>query len=297
MKANDWDDRLFAEQRDYIRKEGAREAFDFLVAAGIRSNSFNLRHTGRAQEVKSFTYNDVACRERPFAFIVNRGHILFYVRKAGIQKIPGGFSKLKHRFATVTENNAGEWTVRIETREEAVRMHAFLFTPANADVPQDDENILGDEILDDIAEEALRRRSDIGPADKEQLIRARRGQGRFRRDLENLESGCRLTGLIDRRHLRASHIKPWRDSDSREKLDPNNGLLFSPHIAHLFHRGHISFTDVGDLLVSKSLNLAVLAAWALKLPIRVRAFRVEQCVYLDHHRREVFEKSHRRRKA
>jgi HNH endonuclease len=114
-------------------------------------------------------------------------------------------------------------------------------------------------------------------------------QGRYRLDLETVEGGCRVTGLIDRRHLRASHIKPWSESNDQEKLDPNNGLLLSPHIGHLFDRGYISFTNDGDLLVSKNMNPVVLSAWGLTEPIKRRPFNAKQCAYLEYHRDRVFE--------
>jgi predicted restriction endonuclease len=75
-----------------------------------------------------------------------------------------------------------------------------------------------------------------------------------------LEAGCRLTGVTDRRFLRAIHIKPWSRSDSREKLDGNNGLLIAPHIDHLFDKGFISFEDDGSVMTSKSLTQSVQVA-------------------------------------
>jgi hypothetical protein len=136
---------------------------------------------------------------------------------------------------------------------------------------------------------AILAREDLSPPEKETLIRARRGQGRYRQDLERVEMGCWLTGIIDRRHVRASHIKPWSVSNDREKLDPNNGLLLSPHVDHLFERGYISFTDEGELLVSKALNPVVLSAWGLTAPKR-KAFNEKQRAYLAYHRKSVFEK-------
>jgi putative restriction endonuclease len=156
---------------------------------------------------------------------------------------------------------------------------------------------VGTELLDDRAEELIRLRSDIGPVEKERLIRARRGHGLFRRNLEEIEGGCRLTQLLDRRHLLASHIKPWRESNDLEKLDGFNGLLCSPHVAHLFDRGYVSFADDGALLVSRHLNPRVLKVWNLETPAKVEPFRAEQCVYLDYHRREVFEKHDRGRRS
>jgi putative restriction endonuclease len=156
---------------------------------------------------------------------------------------------------------------------------------------------VGSELADDWAETMIRQRSDIAAADKQQLIRARRGQGAFRRSLEKIERACRLTGLLDRRHLRASHIKPWSVSEDNEKLDGCNGLLLSPHVANLFARGYISFADTGELLVSRHLNPAVLKSWQLSAPRNVGAFKPRQRIYLDYHRREVFDKPEIGRRA
>lgn len=148
----------------------------------------------------------------------------------------------------------------------------------------------GSQFPDEIAEEALLQRTDIPPATKVELVKARRGQGIYRANLESVETACRLTGLLDRRHLRAIHIKPWRNASDAEKLDGCNGLLLSPHLEHLFCRGYISFADSGELLVSRDLNPAVLDKWGLHPPRFVVAFRPEQCRYLDYHRLEVFER-------
>jgi hypothetical protein len=170
----------------------------------------------------------------------------------------------------------------------AATLHRILGTQAD-DAERKIKEAIGPDFLDDIEEGRLQQRADLGPLEKDTLVRARRGHGRYRRDLERVETGCRLTGLIDRRHLRASHIKPWCVSNDDEKLDPNNGLLLSPHIHHLFDRGYISFTDEGKLLVSKFLNPVVLSDWGLTASIEPKPFSAKQCVYLDYHRNHVFE--------
>ncbi|WP_311946969.1 HNH endonuclease [Halomonas piscis] len=98
---------------------------------------------------------------------------------------------------------------------------------------------------DEEIEKQIRNRTDLSATEKEQLVLSRRGQGRFRRALEVIEPRCRITGLAEKRHLKASHIKPWRDSSNSERLDGNNGLLLTPHIDHLFDQGYISFSDNG----------------------------------------------------
>jgi putative restriction endonuclease len=148
---------------------------------------------------------------------------------------------------------------------------------------------VGRSLAEDAAEATIQQRTDIGPAQKADLLKARHGQGVFRANLELNEHSCRVTGVLDRRHLRATHIKPWSDCDDAQKLDGCNGLLMSPHVAHLFERGYISFSDDGELLVSQELNPVVLDNWHIQLPLSVGEFRPEQCYFLGYHRREVFQ--------
>ena len=145
------------------------------------------------------------------------------------------------------------------------------------------------ERADDVAEHALRARLGLDAGMRKQLLAARRGLGVFRDNVERYEQSCRLSGLLDRRHVRARHIKPWRDSNDHEKLDGCNGLLLSPHFDQLFERGLIAFEDDGELMVARHLNPAVLPAWGVMLPRNVGAFHPGQCEYLAYHRLKVFE--------
>jgi hypothetical protein len=148
---------------------------------------------------------------------------------------------------------------------------------------------VGRSLPEDAAEAAIQQRSDISATQKSDLLQSRTGQGVFRVNLEQIEHSCRVTGVLDRRHLLAAHIKPWSECDDTEKLDGHNGLLMSPHVAHLFDRGYVSFSDDGELLVSQELNPVVLEKWQILLPLNVGQFRPEQCYFLSHHRREVFQ--------
>jgi hypothetical protein len=140
----------------------------------------------------------------------------------------------------------------------------------------------------DAVEKAIKEDSAIPLTEREQLVKARVGQGFYRSRVEMVEAGCRITGITDRRFLRASHIKPWSKSDGREKLDGNNGLLLAPHIDHLFDKGFISFTDLGELIFSKSLPESVRAAWDIKTPESPKPLTAAQAEYMQHHRDHVF---------
>jgi len=130
-------------------------------------------------------------------------------------------------------------------------------------------------------------RTDIGPTTKAQLIQSRRGQGIFKANLRLIEARCRITDIANIRHLIASHIKPWRDCDDREKLDGNNGLLLAPHIDHLFDKGYISFEDTGKILVSPSLDKMTLLKWGVGTIVTVGEFNEKQTKYLEYHRNYV----------
>ena len=137
-------------------------------------------------------------------------------------------------------------------------------------------------------EKELLERTDIGPTQKQQLVNARRGQGIFRANVRLHEKKCRVTQVVDPEHLRASHIKPWKDSSDIEKIDGSNGLMLAPHIDHLFDRDFISFDDNGDLLIATTLSEQVWGAWAIVAGTNVGAFTDKQRAYLDYHRRQVF---------
>ena len=148
------------------------------------------------------------------------------------------------------------------------------------------------EILDqenDIHERAILLRPFIGELEKKQLVMARRGQGRYRSNLELIEKSCRVTGLRDLKHLRASHIKPWRVSDDREKLDGYNGLLLSPHVDHLFDRGWVLFENDGHLVPSPKLNPSVLQSWRIEPDRNGQPFVPQQIEYLEYHRESIFQ--------
>jgi predicted restriction endonuclease len=91
------------------------------------------------------------------------------------------------------------------------------------------------------------------------------------------------------KHLRASHIKPWRDATNAEKLSGFNGLLLAPHVDHLFDRGWISFSDSGQLLVANSLNREVLEEWSINPDHDAGRFHDEQSGFLEYHRSKVFQ--------
>lgn len=129
----------------------------------------------------------------------------------------------------------------------------------------------------------------ISDTEKEQLIKARRGQGTFRNNVERHEHTCRLTGLTDKRFLVASHVKPWAKCESnKERLDGSNGLFLAPHADKLFDGGWITFTDDGQILCACFDVEVVLRTWGIDPARSVGKFTTKQAEYLAYHRDAVF---------
>jgi hypothetical protein len=127
-----------------------------------------------------------------------------------------------------------------------------------------------------------------GDLEKIQLVKARRGQGIYKHNVRLVEGHCRITNITLIKHLRASHIKPWKDSNDMEKIDGYNGLLLAPHIDHLFDQGFISFEEKGELIISDALSRDVVDKWDIPFPKNVGGFRELQLPYLDYHRANIF---------
>jgi len=134
---------------------------------------------------------------------------------------------------------------------------------------------------------SIEGRTDINSTTKEQLIQSRRGQGIFKSNLRLNEIKCRVTGVTELCHLRASHIKPWRDCSDEDKLNGCNGLLLSPHVDHLFDQGYISFENNGELLISKRLSFTTLKAWGITSDLNVGNFNDKQAEFLEYHRKNI----------
>jgi putative restriction endonuclease len=158
------------------------------------------------------------------------------------------------------------------------------------------------ELLNDVVERRIAADAALDDTVRKSVILARRGQGRFRANVEAIERSCRLTGITNPTLLVASHIKPWRLCDSaQERLDGMNGLLLTPDADLLFDRGFISFADGGEVLVSPRVDRVDLRRLGFEELAHERfgvaeappawqtgVFAPERHGYLAYHRSEVF---------
>ena len=84
-----------------------------------------------------------------------------------------------------------------------------------------------------------------------------------------------------------SHIKPWRSSDSSEKLDVDNGFLLCPNHDRLFDLGYITFDGEGGLMISSELSGGDRALLGIQEGKRLSLTEGNK-KYLDYHRESVF---------
>lgn len=138
-------------------------------------------------------------------------------------------------------------------------------------------------------EDKLTLKKDIGDTSKTIEAKIRLGQSGFRKSLLKKLKTCPITGISEEKILMASHIKPWAVSNDFERLDLNNGFIFSPTIDKLFDAGLITFEENKKLIISSTLSAANIDKIGIiagkkytKLPLESRKN------YLDYHRDNIF---------
>lgn len=143
-------------------------------------------------------------------------------------------------------------------------------------------------ILQQLADvEQLKDLDGVPETQRVQLVKARVGQGIFRSLVLLKHPACRVTGVADKRLLRASHIKPWKDSSNFERLDGNNGIMLSPHVDALFDQGLMSFEDNGRAIYRNDLKKEVLDRWVIPSSQGASSFNSSQRSYLKLHRERL----------
>ncbi len=112
--------------------------------------------------------------------------------------------------------------------------------------------------------------------------------------LSAYESECCITGIDIETLLVASHIKPWAESDSSEKLNPQNGLCLNALHDRAFDRGLIAVANDYTIIVSRQVSHTTSAAvrnmllgyegQKIKLPTRF----IPRPDFMEWHRNNVF---------
>lgn len=173
----------------------------------------------------------------------------------------------------------------IGSEGESVRLNA----EAHSRVKEEGVVAPVDDILDRWdreLEKQVTEARDLSVTEKEQVVKARRGQGLFKARVAGRETECRITKVSRPEHLIASHIKPWRVSSNEERIDGENGLLLTPSVDHLFDKGFISFKNNGELIVSGVAEQPSLQRMGIPVGGHFNAgiFTRKQSGYLEYHR-------------
>lgn len=128
----------------------------------------------------------------------------------------------------------------------------------------------------------------ISATEREATVRQRVGQNLFREGLMALWGGrCAITGLDVPALLRASHAKPWADSNDLERLDVYNGLLLAAHWDAAFDAGLVTVSPDCTVQASPALTNAARIVLGLSGAVKLK-LHPEHEPYLVWHRERVF---------
>ena len=128
----------------------------------------------------------------------------------------------------------------------------------------------------------------------EKMVKVRVGQQRFKRDvLTDCGRVCPFTNITDESLLIAGHIKPWAKSNDEEKLNPKNGLLFTPTFDRMFNNGFITFKDDTKLIISPLVSsttaqlLGIQSNMELPIPLLGNSHKGRR-EFMEYHRNFVY---------
>ena len=113
------------------------------------------------------------------------------------------------------------------------------------------ESNVFDVVAAKIEERKISENVNISTTERESIVKARIGQGKFREQLLAKYGSCIISGIDISKALVASHIKPWAVSTNEERVSVNNGLLLSATYDRLYDSGLITFVNEGKLIISR----------------------------------------------
>ena len=145
---------------------------------------------------------------------------------------------------------------------------------------------IADSIITEI--KAVENDNTIKMTEKDSIVKSRIGQGIFRKGLIEYWHGCAISQCPLTWMLIASHIKPWRDADNQERLDPYNGLLLLPNYDKLFDLGYISFNSKGKIMYSRLLDKFDRETIGLTNNLHLVKLEEQHLKYLKYHNENCF---------
>lgn len=153
------------------------------------------------------------------------------------------------------------------------------------------EGISAPEIEEESVESLIRSDPTVADTEKEVIIKARQGQGKFRDNVIALHNRCPFTGIDNPKFLRAGHLKPWSKCDSnQERINPLNGLPLTPVVDMLIDQGLVSFDEYGNAIFSPELNPDELRSMGIDPggAYSINIINDDHRRYISYHRTNVF---------
>lgn len=134
----------------------------------------------------------------------------------------------------------------------------------------------------------IEKNTNLNDTEKSTHIKARIGQGKFRKDVIKLWKKCSVTECSKVEFLIASHIIPWRVSNNHDRLNPYNSLLLTPNYDKLFDKGYISFDEKGSIILSNKIEKSVYESLGVKESDKLTKVFDKNKIFLKRHN-EYFE--------
>jgi 5-methylcytosine-specific restriction protein A len=190
----------------------------------------------------------------------------------------------------------GDYKLNSRTRENhSLELNLYLKAIISDEIPISSYVIRNDLTEEKIKNTYNQRQSEIQTPSYEKTetvsdAPARLGQQVFRKNLIlKYGQSCMLCGIENTLLLKASHIKPWIESNNIERLNHSNGLLLCASHDALFDSGLISFNEDGSLLISDQLSKE--DRKKLDLSKNKIEFDRETKDYIKWHRDNIFRKT------
>ncbi|NLZ30016.1 MAG: HNH endonuclease [Methanomicrobiales archaeon] len=180
------------------------------------------------------------------------------------------------------------WLRSDSQRNHSPELLTYISSELGQSIPGPDYGVTPETNVFEDVREFEKANKNLSKTVRESLILSRIGQGEFRFGLIRYWKKCAVTGCDSLPLLRASHIKPWRDSDNMERLDVYNGLLLAPNLDSAFDRGYISFDNSGEILISGELSKGSRSKLGIRSGMKLRRVEESHRKYLEYHRREIF---------
>lgn len=115
---------LLVNHRQKINNDAVADAFFYLVGHSLTLPGWKCT-AGQKGFIPDFRY--YLGKQHPYAFIVNEGSLLFYLRKPGMKMLGARADGIGNVFDDVSRNQSGEIKVRINNLTEAKKLVQYLF--------------------------------------------------------------------------------------------------------------------------------------------------------------------------